>query len=471
MSRCPGWSLLIVQSPRWKNHMKIVTSVSAGVAGTAAVFLTTAQLLAENWPGWRGPEANGLSADTNLPVVWAADRHILWQVEIPGAGWSQPVVWRDKIFLTTAITERQQKPHGGEFGASALQKGRLFGGGAPPEDSYRWKVLCLDGANGRVLWEQTAREGRPTIPISPNNTYASETPVTDGERLIAYFGMIGLYCYDLAGKPLWRRELGVYPTQFGWGTGSSPALQGHRLFVQCDNERESFLVALDKRTGEPLWRVGREEKSNWSTPYIWKNKRRTELVAGGGKMRAYDPETGSLLWSMNGSGRCATTPVGNTDLLYVDSYDRLMGRSGRLAAIRAGASGDISLSGQEATNAFVAWSVPLNFARVASPLLCADCLYVLPQQNGVVSCFDAATGALHYRERLPGAAGFTASPWANQGKIFCLDEKGQTLVLSPGPKLQIVATNQLHETFWSSVAVMGDKLLLRGVDHLYCIGK
>jgi outer membrane protein assembly factor BamB len=456
--------------------MKKPTPIQRALAISHIAFtllLAIVPLHAENWPGWRGPEANGLSFAKQLPTEWAADAHVAWKVPLPGAAWSQPVVWGDKIFVTTAVTDNQKKPRGGEFDPGMSMARLLLGGfdgGAPPDVVYRWKVLCLDGASGQIVWEQTAREGKPSIPIHRNNTYASETPVTDGERLIAYFGMTGLYCYDLSGKLLWSRELGSYSTQFGWGTASSPVMEGDRVFVQCDNDKASFLLALDKKTGTELWRVKRDEKSNWSTPYVWKNKQHTELVTGGGnRMRSYRPDNGQLLWEMSGGGRCATTPVGDADLLYVDSYDRLTGRSGRLAAVRAGASGDISLKSDETTNASIAWSVSLNYTRVASPLLYEGCFYVLPQQSGVISCFDAKTGALHYRERLPGAIGFTSSPWANDGKIFCLDETGRTIVLAAGPKLQVIATNVLNETFWSSAAVMGEKLLLRGVDNLYCI--
>jgi outer membrane protein assembly factor BamB len=260
--------------------------------------------------------------------------------------------------------------------------------------------------------------------------------------------------------------------QLGWGTGSSPVLHGGRVFIQCDNDQKSFLVALDKKTGDELWRVDRDEKSNWSTPYIWKNKQRTELItAGGSKLRSYNPDNGQVLWEMSGAGRNSLTPVGDQELLYADSVDRLMGRRGPVVAIRAGASGDISLKHGETSNAFVAWSSQLLTCRVASPLLYEGCLYLLDQQRGQVRCYDAKTGKEYYNERLEGTKGFTSSPWANDGKVFCLDETGVTVVLKAGPKLEVLATNKLDEMFWSSVAVMDEKLLLRGVDHLYCIAK
>jgi outer membrane protein assembly factor BamB len=429
---------------------------------------------AQNWPQFRGPEGNGLAAGTSIPSEWSTERHLAWKAKLPGVGWSQPVVWGDKIFVTTAVSDEQEKPSsknmgpGGAFGGLTL----FFGGhGKPPNVNYRWQVLCLDAGTGEVVWQHVAHEGKPTIRIHANNTYATETPTTDGERLIASFGMAGIYCFDLSGKLLWSKDLGSYVTYFDWGTGSSPVLYGDSVFVQCDNDKSSFLVALDKRTGDELWRAPRDEQSNWSTPYIWKNKQRTELIAAGGKkMLSYDPATGKLIWEMAGGGRTATTPIGNDELLYVDSYDRLTGNRGILAAIRAGAAGDISLAKGETANSSVAWSTPLTSTRVASPLLLAGCLYTLDQMSGIVRCLDAKTGKEHYRQRLPGATGFTASPWSYDGKVFCLDQDGQTCVLEAGPQFKLLATNKLdREMFWSSPALVSGSLFLRGTDHLYCI--
>ncbi len=429
---------------------------------------------AENWSQFRGASSNGVAQQDKLPVEWGPDAQIMWKSALAGIGWSQPIVWGDKIFVTTAESDGQPKPNpenkgpGFEGFAGFLSSGVL----KPPEANYRWKVLCLDAATGKVVWERVAREGRPTMQIHANNTYATETPVTDGERLIAYFGMTGVYCYDLAGKLLWSKDLGAYPMQFGWGTGSSPVLFGDSVYIQCDNDHASFLVALNKMTGEERWRIKRDEKSNWSTPYLWKNKLRTELIAAGGaKMRSYDPNTGVLLWEMAGSGRTATTPVGDEEMLYVDSYDRLTGGSGVLAAIRPGAEGKISPDGKDTSDSPVAWSVRLNGYRVASPLLYQGCLYVLENQLGIVRCLDAKSGAQRYHKRLPGATGFTASPVAGDGKVYLVDQNCRTTVVEAGPELQIVATNDLNEMCWSSPAVAGEKLLIRTVDHLYSIGR
>ena len=327
------------------------------------ILFSSGLAIGSDWPGWRGPEGNGIVVNASLATQWSTNQNILWKVEIPGAGWSQPVVWGNKILVTTAVTANQKKPKGGEFDpgfsfggrgprgpggpgfgprpegdsstyarpsgvdgtASTNRPPRSFGGpggftppppGPAPDAVYQWKVVCLDAASGKILWEQTAREAKPTTPIHRNNTYASETPVTDGEVLFAYFGMNGLYCFDLDGKLKWTNDLGSYPMQMGWGTGSSPILHGDLLYLQCDNDKESFLFALDKKTGKQSWKVARDEKSNWSSPYIWKNRVRTELVTGGGTMvRSYKPENGELLWELSASGRTAITPVGDEEFL------------------------------------------------------------------------------------------------------------------------------------------------------------
>lgn len=493
-------------------------------------FIAATPCLAADWPQFRGPTASGTTEESKLPAEWGPDNNIAWKIEVPGVAWSQPIVWGDKVFLTTAITEDQQKPTAGGFGggrggppggfgprpggsrppadgdqpreggdrprpeadqpraegarpAGSRPEGSPpggfrggpgggFGGGrsaAPPNKLYQWKVICLDRTTGKTIWEKLAKEAKPTIPIHRTNTYASETPVTDGQRVYAYFGMTGLYCYDLEGNELWSKDIGSYPMMFGWGTGSSPVLVGDRLILQCDNEEKSFLVAFDKTSGEELWRVDRNEKSNWSTPYLWKNKLRTELVTSGKTTRSYDPETGKLLWELGGNnGGARSSPVGDDDLLYVGTGGG-MGGNGPLAAIKAGAEGDLTLEEGETSSEHVAWSVPRAGAPMASPLVYDGCIYVLDQRSGLLACYDAKTGEEHYKQRIEGARGFTSSPWAYDGKVFCLDETGTTFVLEAGPELNLVGTNKLGEMFWSSPAIANGQLLMRGVDHLFCI--
>ncbi|MBX3413978.1 MAG: PQQ-like beta-propeller repeat protein [Pirellulales bacterium] len=484
-------------------------SLARWISLACLVFSVASVARGENWPQFRGPAGTGIPSESRLPTTWAPDKNIAWQVEIPGQAWSQPVVWGDRIFITTAIPEEEKadltggptvedkqedeyktkapesssetakpdeakpdesNPAEGEDERPRRRRGGGGFGGALPDRSYRWKVICLDANSGEVQWEQLAHEGKPTIPIHRTNTYASETPVTDGERVYAYFGSEGLYCYDLAGNLLWSKNLGSYPMMLGWGTGSSPALDEGRLFVQCDNEKESFLAAFDAKTGAELWRVPREEKSTWATPFVWHNKVRTELVAAGSKkMRAYDPATGKLLWeTTNARGRCSATPVATDELLYV-GVGGGPGGLGPLLAIRAGAKGDLTLEKDQTSGEFVAWMAQRSGPPMASPLVYQDCLYILDQGGGIIACYDAQTGQQHYRKRIDGAKGFTSSPWGYDGKIYCLDEEGTTFVIPVGPEFEVVATNKLDDRFWSSMAVSGNHLLLRGVNRLYCI--
>jgi outer membrane protein assembly factor BamB len=506
----------------------MIRNATAPICVGLALFAAVVQ--GGEWPEFRGPRSSGVAADTTLPTEWGPNKNIQWKVTIPGVAWSSPIVWGDKVFVTTAITDNQRKPQaGGGFGGpGGFGGGRGrggpggfggppgggrggfgrggFGGGRPPNAIYRWEIYCLDRATGNVIWKQLALEGKPRIPIQPSNTYATETPVTDGERIYAYFGMHGLFCYDFAGKLVWKKDLGAYPTSMGHGPASSPVLDGERLFLQIDNEEHSFLVALNAKTGDELWRVSRDERTNHSSPIVWKNKLRTELIACGQRVRSYDPATGKLLWELRMGGQCRATPVGDSEMLYVGSGGGPGGgmpgfgrggfggdeppgnepggpggrrpRGGRgnfggggFFAVRAGAAGDISLKQGETSNACVAWSQSRNGPEMASPLVYQGYVYVLRQNGGIVTCYDAKTGKQVYRERIPRAAGFWASPWACDGKIFCLDDSGTTHILQAGPVFKVLGKNSIDEMCWSSAAVADGALFLRSVDHLFCIKK
>jgi outer membrane protein assembly factor BamB len=457
---------------------------------------------ASDWPQFRGPDSTGISSDKKLPTEWGADKNIAWSRSIPGTGWSSPIVWGDKVFVTSAETDNQKKPSAGGFGGGGGKgkgdgggggKGKGDGGGGggfgkagPPNAVYRWQILCLNRDTGEVLWKKLAVEKKPSIPTQSANTYASETPVTDGERVYAYFGMTGLFCYDFKGELVWKKDLGSYPMMLGFGTGSSPVLDGDRLFVQCDNEEKSFLAAFNKKTGDELWRVSRNDKSSWSTPIVWKNKQRTELVCcGKSAMRSYDPATGKVYWEIkmaNGGGGggkggpgggggspLSASPAASDELLFIGSGGSA-GSSGPLFAVKAGANGDITLKDGATSNEGIAWSAAHSGPAMASPLVYEGRLYILEQRGGGLSCYDAKTGKTIYsKERISGARGFTSSPWACDGRIFCLDDSGQTYIVQAGDEFKVLGKNSLNEMFWASPAISDGTLFLRGVDHLYCI--
>jgi len=418
----------------------------------------------QHWPQFRGPEARGVAGEPNLPDRWSATENIAWKTDVTGRGWSSPIVWDKRIFLTTAVTHGElEEP----------KKGLYFGGNRPdaPKLQEEYQVLCLDLASGKKLWEQTVHQGPPPSPIHIKNSYASETPVTDGQRVYAYFGNLGLFCFDLDGQALWSRRFEPVPIRNGWGTAASPVLFGDRLYLVNDNDAESYLLCLDTRTGKDVWRVLRDEKSNWSTPFLWKNDRRTEIVTlGTGKVRSYDLE-GKLLWWFSGmSSITIATPYAAGGLLYVSS-GYVNDKNRPLYAIRPGASGDISLSEGQTSNASIAWCQPKAAPYNPTTLVYDKRLYVL-YDRGQLACFQPLTGAPVFEpQRLPNGMHFTVSPWAYNGKVFCLNEDGKTFVLGSGDKFEVLHTNQLadDDMCMATPAIVGDRLILRTSARVYCI--
>jgi hypothetical protein len=399
-----------------------------------------------------------------LPERWSATDNVAWKTDIPGRGWSSPIVWGNRVFLTTAINWGESEPP---------KKGLYFGGNRPdpPKSEHEWKVFCLDLNSGKVVWERSVHRGQPQSAMHLKNSFASETPVTDGERVYVYFGNLGLYCFDFNGRLIWSKRFKPCATRFGWGTAASPVLHQDRLYIVNDNEEQSYLLALDKHTGNEIWKVERDERSNWSTPFVWENEQRTEIVtAGTGKVRSYDRD-GKLLWWLTGmSSITIATPYADNGLLYVSSGfvgDRLR----PLYAIRPGASGDIALKSEETSNQFIAWCNRTAAPYNPSTLAYDGRVYVL-LDRGLLSCYDARSGSPFYeRERLPNGFAFTSSPWAYNGKVFCLHEDGVTFVIRAGDKFELLHTNKLadDDMCMATPAMAGDKLLIRTAARIYCI--
>ena len=417
-----------------------------------------------NWPQFRGPDGAGISASTNLPDHWSATENVAWKTDLPGRSWSSPIVWGDRVFLTAVVNSGESEPP---------KKGLYLGGNRPepPKAEHQWKVLCLDLATGKLLWNKTVHQGTPQTPIHLKSSYGAETPVTDGERVYALFGNIGVFALNIEGQEVWSKRLEPRKTRFGWGTAASPALHAGRLFIVNDNDDQAELFALDAKTGKELWRVDRDEKSNWATPFLWQNGQRTELITPGSRaVRSYDLD-GKLLWSFRGMSTIAIpTPLAGGGLLFVTSGyvgDKLR----PLYAIRPGASGDITLQPGETNNAFIAWSNPVGGPYNPSPLFYQGRLYVL-YDRGLVSCYDAKTGKLLYdRERLPEGLAFTSSPWAANGRVFCLNEDGVCYVLRAGDQFEVLHLNKLagEDMCMATPALVGDRLLIRTAARLYCI--
>ena len=449
------------------NQNKIVTHFR-NIALWGVLFLGFATIsdAQEHWGQFRGVGAKGIGDNKNLPDRWSSTENVAWKCDLPGRGWSSPVVWGNKVFVTTVINSGESEEP---------KKGLYFGGDRPkPAQSiHQWKVYCLDLGTGEVLWDQQVHAGIPTSPIHLKSSYASETPITDGERVYCYFGNLGLYCFDLEGNEVWRKAFDPKATRYGWGTAASPILHEGRLYVVNDNEEESYLVAFEAKTGEELWRVARDEKSNWSTPFVWKNDQRTEIVTPGtGGIRSYDL-TGQLLWTIRGmSSITIATPYEHNGLLYVSS-GYVMDQTKPIYAIRPGASGDISLKDSETSNQFIAWSQPKAAPYNPTTLIYEDRLHVL-YDRGLVSCFNPMDGKEIYGPvRLPKGGAFTSSPWAYDGKVFYLNEDGVTHVIKSSDQLDVVHTNKLEEDdmCMATPAIVGDKLLIRTAARIYCIQK
>jgi outer membrane protein assembly factor BamB len=417
-----------------------------------------------NWPQFRGPGARGISPSTNLPDQWSSTNNVAWKAEIPGRGWSSPIVWGDRVFVTTAVNSGTSEPP---------KKGLYLGGERPnaPRPEHEWKVLCLDLSTGKVRWEHVVHRGEPPGPIHIKNSYASETPVTDGEQVYALVGNVGAFCLDYTGKEVWSKPLDPHKMRAGWGTAASPVLHGDWLYVVSDNDEHSYLLALDKRTGKEIWRIDRDEGSNWSTPYVWENTQRTEIVtAGTGKVRAYDLD-GKLLWWFKGmSSITIATPYADQGLLYVTS-GFIVDKTRPIYALRPGGSGDVSLQPGQTNNSAIAWCQPQAAPYNPSTLLYDGRLYVL-YDFGLMSAFNARTGELLYdRQKLPQGLHFTASPWAANGRIYCLNEDGLAFVIRAGDRFELLHTNRLapDDMCLATPAMAGDRLLIRSSGRLYCI--
>ena len=405
---------------------------------------------AEDWRQFRGFNASGVSNDPKLPKTWGLSKNIRWKVSIEGDAWSSPIVTGGKVFLTNAVTDGPQSV----------------------DSNYRWELICLDAKTGSRLWTKLAMEGKPRLKTHRDNSYATETPVTDGKYVVAYFGMMGLFCYDMDGDLVWKKDLGNYPMNHEWGTSSSPAVMDDKIFLQVDNEASSFVIAMDIQTGEELWKQPRAEGSNWGSPIVWVNDQRRELVTGGSVVRAYDLEDGSLLWQVDiQHGGLNATPSATSKQLVV-------GRDGRggtsFFSIRSGGSGDLVEATSEGSESAIMWSTGEFGPNRASPIVVEGYVYLLGGRGGKITIVDAATGALLEQARLPGAAEFWASPWANEGLVYCLDASGKTFVIKPGPTLEVVAVNTLtgndRARFWSSPAISNGTIFIRSDETLYAIG-
>ena len=442
------------------------------------------------WPQFRGPGGAGVADESKLPQQWSVNDNVAWVVDVPGRGWSSPIVWRDRVYVTTAISPGSFKaPSTGIFGndyAAELAKQGLSEDEVvkrvvsrdieltSESGAIRYLVLALDAKTGKVVWEREAHRGQPFGGRHRKNTYASETPATDGERLYASFGgNVGVFCYSLDGKLLWKHDWAPQPIYLDFGTASSPVVHEGRVYQLHDNDGQSFLAALDAKTGKELWNVKRTDSagrmlSGWATPYIWKQGGRTEVVTiGRGFAISYDTD-GRELWRLKGMTQATPSPVAGDGLLYVGSGSQ--GEANRpLLAVRPGASGDISLRPEQTSNDFVAWAQPRFSGYTPSPLVYRGRVYAV-NDNGILQVADAKTGVEIYKARMGGGGHtFSSSPLASQGLIYFMSEDGEAFVLRAGDKYDEIAKNSLGEMSLATPAADADSLYVRTQSKLYRI--
>ena len=433
---------------------------------------------ADNWGHWRGPSGNGIAENATPPTKWSDTENVKWKVAIPGKGSGSPVIWEDKVFVVTSVSEageqetvnQQQQNNGdqqrgrrqGDQGDQKGQRGRRGRGGGAALTKTQFQIICFDRESGEKLWEKTAAEATPHQGVHSTNNFASASPCTDGDHVYAFFGSRGLYCYTMDGELKWNKNFGKMDTRNSFGEGASPTLAGDKIIVPWDHEGQSYVYALDKITGDEIWKTARNEPSNWATPLVVDFEGKKQVVLNGQtKVRSYDLETGKELWSCGGqTERPCASAVAIDDMVIVGSGHR----GSYMGAFKLGGDGDI-----QGTNDVV-WSINRDTPDIASPILSDGRLYFHKQKSGILSCLDAKTGQPYFgASRINGIKSTYASPVAAGGYIYLTGRSGTTVVIKDAEQLEIVATNSLGETVDATPAPAGDELFIRGEKHLFCI--
>ena len=439
------------------------------------------------WPGFRGPLSNPSASASNLPNTWSKASNIEWTAALSGLGWSSPIVAGKSIFVTTVTTDGKAKQpqvgvdYSNDYVAELSKQGlkgqelldrlnaRDFE--LPNEVSLHYFLYSIDLDSGKINWTREFYAGHPPGGRHRKNSFCSETPVTDGSRVYIYINNLGLFAYDLDGNKVWNTPLENFPTILDFGTASSPTLVNNLVIIVNDNEKQQFIAAFDKNTGKQVWRTdrsihvkGSDRQTGWSSPYIWKHSQRTEIVTiGPGLAVSYDLE-GKELWRLGGmSAMPIPSPFAYDGLLYLNG-----GTAKVLAAIKPGASGDLTTPDGAKLNDFVAWLQPKAGTYLPTELAYDGGLYVLTN-TGILTRFDAKTGMQTYKIRIGEGGDFTASPWGYDGKIFCMNEEGKTFVIRAGDKYELLDSNDLDEMALATPALIGDRLILRTENHLYSI--
>lgn len=445
-------------------HRKVCFAVCLSAAAAAM-----GEPASHHWPSFRGPGASGVADGKPLPLSWSVEsgENIKWKTPIPGLAHSSPIVWGDRVFVTTAVSS-DPNPY--------LRVG-LYGESPdhPEKVDHDFRVFCLDKNSGKINWEKTAVRSIPKVKRHIKATHANCTPATDGKYVVAFFGSEGLYGYDVDGNLLWQKDVGVLDAgppgadELQWGFASSPIIHDGKVILFCAVRNQSFIAAFDVRDGKELWRTPREIDPCWATPTVHTAPGRTQVITNGYKqLGGYDLATGEELWRMRGRGDIPVpTPVVAHDLIFITNAH---GGDSPVYAIRTTATGDITLADGATSNDYIAWSHMKIGNYMQTPLVYGDLLYCC-RDSGILACYEAKTGQKKYRERLADGVGFTASPVAGDGKIYFTSEEGDVYVLQAGPEYKLLSTNKMGEICMATPAISEGSLFFRTQGHVVAIGR
>jgi outer membrane protein assembly factor BamB len=421
------------------------------------------------WTSYRGRLSSGVLDNANLPESFdfAKMINVRWRTEIPGLGLSSPVIWGNKIFITSAISQADRDGF----------KPGIYGDITPVRDSsiHEWKVFCIDKNSGKMIWEETSYKGVPRMKRHPKSTHANASVATDGKFVVAFFGSEGLFCYDMNGKLVWQKNFGLLKSVFfavksaEWEFASSPVIYNGVLIIQCDVLENSFVAAYDIKTGKELWKTQRDEYPGWCTPNIYTNGGKTFVALNGFKNRGgYDFETGKEIWRMSGGGDIQIpTPVVGNDLIYFNSAH---GRSSPIIAVKTSAVGDLTLKESETSNEYVKWSLPRGGSYMHTLLLYRNHLYNV-NWNGAFICLDPLTGKEIYNAKLGKAKSFIASPVASDGKIYVVDEEGTVYIVQDGDEFKLLAEIPINDICMTAPALTDGMIIFRTQKYLVAVGK
>ena len=449
----------------WRTGRRTVAGIGSvcmvGFCASVALAGTTEAY----WPHWRGPDVNGIALHGDPPVKWSESENVKWKTEIPGKGYATPVIWGNRIFLLAAVATEKRV----ELPATKEKaEGRRPRRGPPSVKTdrvHQFMILAINRQTGKPVWQKTLREELPHERTHADGSWASSSPVTDGERVYAFFGSRGLHCLDLDGKLHWQKDFGKMSIKRQFGEGSSPTLYRDQIIINWDHEGQSFITALNKTTGAEIWKVDRDERTSWSTPIVVEADGKAQIILSAtNRVRGYDPATGKVLWECGGmTGNVIPVPLYANGIVYVASGFR----GNALLAIRlAGAKGDIT--GSEA----VVWKYDRHAAYTPSPILLGGCFYLLRGNKGFLSSLDAATGKEHYvNQKLEGIGTVYASLVGVPDRLYVVGKNGTVFVMQQGPEQTVLTTNVLQDSFTASPAIVGKELYLRGHRHLYCLAR